>query len=100
MDGRDIGTVICPDAEAKLFVTASVEIRAERRFNELSANGQTTDYETVLADVKERDRRDSERATAPLKPADDAIVIDTSELDIEAAITAAIDAISAIRGAQ
>lgn len=100
LDGRDIGTVICPDAEAKLFVTASVEIRAERRFNELSANGQTTDYETVLADVKERDRRDSERATAPLKPADDAIVIDTSELDIEAAITAAIDAISAIRGAQ
>ncbi len=100
LDGRDIGTVICPDAEAKLFVTASAEIRAERRFNELSANGQTTDYETVLADVKERDRRDSERATAPLKPADDAIVIDTSELDIEAAITAAIDAISAIRGAQ
>ncbi|MDG1431777.1 MAG: (d)CMP kinase [Paracoccaceae bacterium] len=100
LDGRDIGTVICPDAEAKLFVTASAEIRAERRFNELCANGQTTDYKTVLADVKERDRRDSERATAPLKPADDAIIIDTSELDIEAAIKAAIDAISVIRDAK
>lgn len=99
LDGRDIGTVICPDAEAKLFVTARAEIRAERRFKELSEKGQTTDFEIVLADVIERDRRDSERATAPLKPADDAVIIDTSDLTIEDAIQTAISAINEIRGA-
>ena len=98
LDGRDIGTVICPDAEAKLFVTARAEIRAERRFKELCEKGQVTDYDTVLADVKERDRRDSERATAPLKPAHDAVIVDTSDLAVDEAIMAAIAAINEIRG--
>lgn len=93
LDGRDIGTVICPDAEAKLYVTASAEVRAERRYKELAAKDLATDYETVLADVKERDQRDSERATAPLKPADDAVIIDTSSLSIDDAISAALAAI-------
>lgn len=93
LDGRDIGTVICPDAEAKLYVTASAEVRAERRYKELAAKDPATDYETVLADVKERDQRDSERATAPLKPADDAVIIDTSSLSIDDAISAALAAI-------
>lgn len=100
LDGRDIGTVICPDAEAKLFVTARAEIRAERRFKELCEKGQVTDYETVLADVKERDRRDSERATAPLKPTHDAVIVDTSDLAIDEAIMAAIAAINEIRGTE
>lgn len=93
LDGRDIGTVICPHAEAKLFVTASAEVRARRRFDELAANGLADDFDTVLADVKERDARDMGRADAPLKPADDAVLIDTSELSIEAAVSAAISAI-------
>ncbi|CUH54057.1 (d)CMP kinase [Shimia marina] len=99
LDGRDIGTVICPAAEAKLFVTASAEVRAERRFLELTGKGTETDYETVLADVKERDARDMERAEAPLKPAEDAILIDTSELSIEEAVAKAVSAITAARGA-
>ncbi|MBO9477975.1 (d)CMP kinase [Shimia sp. R11_0] len=99
LDGRDIGTVICPAAEAKLFVTASAEVRAERRFLELTGKGTETDYETVLADVKERDARDMERAEAPLKPAEDAILIDTSELSIEEAVAKAVAAITAARGA-
>ena len=94
LDGRDIGTVICPDAEAKLYVTASAEVRAERRYKKLAAKDPATDYETVLADVKERDQRDSERATAPLKPADDAVIIDTSSLSIDDAISAALAAIN------
>jgi cytidylate kinase len=80
LDGRDIGTVICPNADVKLFVTASVEERAKRRLNELLSRGLSTDYETVLADMKERDERDSSRDTAPLKPAIDAHIIDTSTL--------------------
>ncbi|MDE4190281.1 MULTISPECIES: (d)CMP kinase [Phaeobacter] len=98
LDGRDIGTVICPDAEAKLFVTASAEVRARRRFLELSENGSDSDYDTVLADVKARDERDMNRSEAPLKPADDAVVIDTSDLSIEAAIAAAIAAIKDRQG--
>ncbi|SEQ61910.1 (d)CMP kinase [Thalassovita taeanensis] len=94
LDGRDIGTVICPDAEAKLFVTASAQVRAERRFLELQAKDDTTTRAQVLADVIERDARDSERATAPLKPAADAVIIDTSDLSIEAAIQAAIAAVT------
>ncbi len=94
LDGRDIGTVICPDAEAKLYVTASAEVRAERRYKELSVKEPDTDFDTVLADVKERDLRDSERATAPLKPADDAVIIDTSDLTIEQAVAVAIAAIN------
>ena len=97
LDGRDIGTVICPEAPAKLFVTASPHVRAERRFRELVARGHATDLDTVLEDVKARDERDSARATAPLKPADDAVVIDTSDLSIEEAVAAAIAAIEARR---
>ncbi|MDG2340198.1 MAG: d(CMP) kinase [Paracoccaceae bacterium] len=98
LDGRDIGTVICPLAEAKLYVTASAEVRAERRFRELVERDASTQFETVLADVIERDQRDSERATAPLKPADDAVIIDTTDLSIEAAVQSAIKAISQVRG--
>ena len=95
LDGRDIGTVICPEAEAKLFVTASAEVRARRRFEELVASGAETDFETVLAETRERDHRDATRADAPLKPAQDAHLIDTSELDVEAAVAAAISAVEA-----
>ncbi len=95
LDGRDIGTVICPEAEAKLFVTASAEVRARRRYEELVAGGAETDYETVLAETRERDHRDATRADAPLKPATDAMMIDTSELDVEAAVAAAISAVEA-----
>lgn len=98
LDGRDIGTVICPKAKAKLFVTASAEVRAERRFKELTERGQATDFDTVLADVRARDARDSSRATAPLKPAEDAVLIDTSALSIEDAIAAAIRAVDLMRG--
>ncbi len=90
LDGRDIGTVICPDAEVKLFVTASAEVRAQRRFAELSGRGLNVDYETVLADVQARDARDMNRADAPLKPAADAVLIDTSDMTIEAAVAAAV----------
>lgn len=90
LDGRDIGTVICPQAEAKMFVTASTEVRARRRFEELQGRGAETRFETVLADVEARDRRDSERSAAPLKPAEGAHVLDTSEMEIEAAVAAAI----------
>lgn len=99
LDGRDIGTVICPDAEAKLFVTARAEIRAQRRFAELLERGLDTTYETVLADVRARDARDMERHEAPLRVAPDAVEIDTSDMSIEAAITAAIRAIEAQRNA-
>ncbi|WP_289155708.1 (d)CMP kinase [uncultured Salipiger sp.] len=95
LDGRDIGTVICPEAEAKLFVTASAEVRARRRFDEMQANGVETDYETVLAETKERDHRDLTRADAPLRPAEDAVILDTSEMDIESAVAQAIAAVNA-----
>lgn len=93
LDGRDIGTVICPDAEAKLYVTASAETRATRRLKELREKGAHTDMVTVLAEVKARDARDSGRGTAPLRAAEDAITIDTSDLSIEDAVAAAIAAI-------
>ncbi|MBS1168639.1 MAG: cmk [Proteobacteria bacterium] len=80
LDGRDIGTVICPDADVKLFVTASAEVRARRRTDELLAKGRSVDYQAILAEVQARDARDSGRVEAPLRPADDAIVIDTSSL--------------------
>lgn len=95
LDGRDIGTVICPDAAVKLFVTASAEVRAERRYLELSAKGDPSTRGQVLADVRSRDKRDMNRAEAPLKPASDAVLIDTSELSIEAAVARAISAIEA-----
>ncbi len=90
LDGRDIGTVICPDAQAKLFVTASAECRADRRFKELAGKGLDVSAEAVLADVMARDKRDRERETAPLIAAADAKEIDTSDLSIDQAVAAAI----------
>ncbi len=86
MDGRDIGTVILPDAEYKFFFTASAEIRADRRCRELKEKGIPADYATVLAEIKERDYNDSHRKTAPLKQADDAVVVDSSYMTIEDAV--------------
>jgi len=97
LDGRDIGTVICPDAEAKLFVTASAEVRAARRHAELLGRGSEASFEAVLADVKERDARDAGRAEAPMVVALDAVLIDTSSMSIDAAVTAAIAAVEAAR---
>ncbi len=94
LDGRDIGTVVCPSADVKFFVTASAEVRADRRFKELQEAGKTADYDKILADIKERDKRDSERATAPLKPAADAYVLDTSHLNAVQAFQAALDYIA------
>jgi cytidylate kinase len=89
LDGRDIGTVICPEAEVKIFVTASPETRASRRALELKSQGETVDYAEILEDIRRRDARDASRAAAPLKAADDAVVLDTTKLDIEAAFKAA-----------
>ena len=91
LDGRDIGTVVCPEADAKLFVTASLQARAQRRFKELRASGIDAIYELVLQDMKDRDARDSQRRTAPLVPAGDAFVLDTTALDADAAFAAALD---------
>ena len=91
LDGRDIGTVICPKAEAKLFVTASAEVRAERRFSELAAKGHKTSVEDVLEDIRQRDARDRDRADAPMRAAADAVVLDTSDLSIEDAVAYAIE---------
>ncbi len=85
LDGRDIGTVVCPDAPVKLYITASAEVRAERRFNEMRAKNADADYNEVLDDLKRRDERDMNRSASPLKPASDAHLIDTSKMDIEAA---------------
>lgn len=90
LDGRDIGTVICPDAPVKLFVTASPEARAERRYRELRERGGNTIKPRVLAEMAERDRRDSERAAAPLVAAPDAFLLDTSDMDADAAFAAAL----------
>jgi cytidylate kinase len=95
LDGRDIGTVICPNAHVKLFITASAEVRAERRFLELDAKGHEATRDGVLADVIARDTRDKERSTAPLIAADDAVIIDTSELPIDQAIAAAVAVVQA-----
>ena len=90
LDGRDIGTIIAPEAEVKLFVTASVSARATRRFAELQARGLKVTLEAIAADLAARDERDTSRKDAPLMAADDAVVLDTSNLDREAAIAAAI----------
>lgn len=90
LDGRDIGTVICPLADVKLFVTATPEVRAERRYREAQARGEGVAYPEVLADIRARDARDTGRAVAPLRPAADAQLLDTSELDIDAAFRAAV----------
>lgn len=90
IDGRDIGTVICPNAAIKLYVTASPEVRAKRRFEELLLGDKTITFETVLKDVKERDDRDATRDESPLRAASDALIIDTTDLTIQAAVLQAI----------
>lgn len=90
IDGRDIGTVICPEAEVKIFVTATPETRATRRALELKGNGAKVDYADVLADIRKRDERDANRTAAPLRAADDAIILDTTALDVEAAFETAL----------
>ncbi|MGP4806480.1 (d)CMP kinase [Agrobacterium cavarae] len=89
LDGRDIGTVVCPQAPVKLYVTASPEIRARRRYDEIVAGGGAANYDAIFADVKKRDERDMGRSDSPLKPAEDAHLLDTSEMSIEAAFQAA-----------
>lgn len=93
LDGRDVGTVVCPGADVKIFITAATEVRAERRFKELQSAGQNAIYARVLEEMKERDERDSSRSVAPLKPADDAIVIDTGELDAQQVFDQALEII-------
>jgi cytidylate kinase len=90
LDGRDIGTVVCPDADVKIFVTAAVEVRALRRFNEQRERGEPVTYEGVLEVIRRRDERDSGRADAPMRAAEDALLLDTTELDIDAAFEAAL----------
>ncbi len=99
LDGRDIGTVICPDADVKLYVTASDDVRAARRLKERRARGEDVSLEEVLADLRARDQRDSARATAPLRPAADAVLLDTTHLGIEEAVARAIAVIGAALGA-
>ena len=93
LDGRDIGTVVCPEAEVKLYVTANTDIRAERRHKELLERGKSIIYAVVLQDMKERDERDTNRSVAPLKPAEDAFILDTSDLDADQAFSAALEKI-------
>jgi CMP/dCMP kinase len=97
LDGRDIGTVICPNADVKVYVTATPEVRARRRAAEYKAQGRDIDEDAVLADIRKRDERDQNRAVAPLKQARDAHLLDTTHLDIDAAIRAAIDIVEATR---
>ena len=97
LDGRDIGTVIAPDAVAKIFVTASAETRASRRALELKGRGEPVDFADILADVRKRDARDAARSVAPLVAADDATTLDTSSLDVEAALKAAIEIVERAR---
>lgn len=97
LDGRDIGTVICPNADVKIFVTATPEVRARRRLLELQARGEAVDEATVLADIRRRDERDSSRAVAPLRPAPDAHVLDTTQLNADAAFRAAVELIERLR---
>jgi len=91
LDGRDIGTVVCPHADVKLFITAAPEERARRRYNEVLKRGERVEYETILADIRRRDERDMNRSTAPLRPAEDAVTLDTTHLDADAAFRAALD---------
>lgn len=97
LDGRDIGTVIVPAAQAKLYVTASPEVRAERRRRQLSGEGEAASYSEILADIRARDARDSERAVSPLMPAADAVLLDTTNLDIDRAFDAARRIVEAAR---
>ena len=97
LDGRDIGTVVCPEAEVKIFVTASLEGRARRRHKELLERGEASIYARVVQEMRARDRRDSERAAAPLRPAPDAVVLDTNELDAGDAFRAALEIVDSRR---
>lgn len=97
LDGRDIGTVICPDADVKIFVLADPHVRARRRTLEALGRGEAADEAAVLADILKRDERDQNRATAPLKAAPDAYLLDNSQLDIESGVRAAIDIVEAVR---
>jgi CMP/dCMP kinase len=90
LDGRDIGTVVCPDAPVKIFVVADAEVRARRRFEEMRRRGEPVTYEGVLEVIRRRDARDSERADAPMKPAPDAMLLDTTNLGVEEAVAAAL----------
>jgi cytidylate kinase len=94
LDGRDIGTVVCPDADVKLYVTAAAEVRAERRYRERIARGETASLDAVLAEIRTRDERDAGREISPMRPAEDAFLLDTSNLDIEAAFDTAVGVIS------
>ena len=98
LDGRDIGTVVCPDATVKLYVTASPEIRASRRHDEIVGSGGKADRAQILADIIKRDERDMGRTDSPLRPADDAHLIDTSKMDIETAFREALALVQAARG--
>ena len=101
LDGRDIGTVVCPDASVKLYIIASPEARAERRYREILSKGETEDYNKILADLIQRDERDMNRKQSPLKPAPDAHLLDTTKLSIEGAFKAAcavVDTVLAQRG--
>ena len=97
LDGRDIGTVICPNADVKIFVVADARVRAYRRTLEARARGETADEAAVLEDILKRDERDRNRSVAPLKPAADAYLLDNTNLDIEAGVRAAIDIVEAVR---
>ena len=97
LDGRDIGTVICPEAEVKIFVTASPEARAQRRALEIAARGEKADYATILADIARRDARDSQRADAPLRAAPDAVRLDTTTMSVEAAFAESLRIVEARR---
>ena len=97
LDGRDIGTVVCPTAEVKLFITATPEERARRRHLELIAQGEPADFTAILDDIRRRDERDTTRSAAPLKPAADAVILDTTALDAEAVFRAARERVDAVR---
>jgi cytidylate kinase len=98
LDGRDIGTVIFPEAQAKFFVTASVEARAQRRWRQLSGQGEAVTYDDTLADIRRRDARDAAREAAPMRPSPDAVLLDTTDLDIDGAFDAARRIVEAARG--
>jgi cytidylate kinase len=98
LDGRDIGTVVCPHAHVKLFITATPEERARRRHRELVNRGAAPEYDTILQDIRRRDERDMSRSSAPLKPAQDAILLDTTDLDPDAAFAAALRMVESRRG--
>jgi cytidylate kinase len=97
LDGRDIGTVVCPLADVKLFITATPEERARRRHLELLARGEPAEFTAILGDIRRRDERDATRTTAPLRPAEDAIILDTTTLDADSAFRAALDIVDARR---